>query len=376
MQTHVRVHGDPTGRGQQYGQAVRPIIERAVASYRRSFSQLFGWDWPEVCARADPYRPPIGEFNTRYLDELDGIARGAGLSPRDILALNVRTELLAAGYAERGDPNLTGECTASGHLPSHTTERHTLLAQNWDWRLHAAGTVVVLESEQDDGPNFVTIVEAGLIAKCGMNAFGVGVVTNALATTDDRGDPGVPYHVLLRAMLDSETASDTLATLLAHRRASSANFIVAQHGGIVIDLETAPGDDTSVCLIHPRGGSVVHANHFIGDRMRGHDLGLIALPHSPFRAERMRQLLDVDRGRVSVQVLMQALADHANHPLGICCHPDHRMPEPEQGATLASLIMDLDKRRMWLSDGNPCASPYRELHYGAFLASPTRSSAK
>ena len=33
----------------------------------------------------------------------------------------------------------------------------------------------------------------------------------------------------------------------------------------MMDLETAPGDDTTVCLIHPDGGGVVHANHFVGD---------------------------------------------------------------------------------------------------------------
>jgi hypothetical protein len=30
--------------------------------------------------------------------------------------------------------------------------------------------------------------------------------------------------------------------------------------------------------------------------------------------------------------------------------------------------MDLGERRLWLADGQPCQTPYRELDYGAFLA--------
>src|SRR6266446_10660130 len=70
------------------------------------------------------------------------------------------------------------------------------------WLLHAAQTLVVLEARPDDGPDFVTVVEAGLLAKAGLNAAGLGLVTNALVTDADVGEPGLPYHVLLRAILD------------------------------------------------------------------------------------------------------------------------------------------------------------------------------
>ena len=55
----------------------------------------------------------------------------------------------------------------------------------------------------------------------------------------------------------------------------------------------------------------------------------------------------------------------------MCCHPDPRDPAPERGATVASLVMDLDARTMWLADGHPCTVPYRELDYTEFLAKPS-----
>jgi len=40
-------------------------------------------------------------------------------------------------------------------------------------------------------------------------------------------------------------------------------------------------------------------------------------------------------------------------------------------ATVASVLMDLGTRQMYLADGNPCTAPYRQLDYGEFLAKPS-----
>jgi isopenicillin-N N-acyltransferase-like protein len=62
------------------------------------------------------------------------------------------------------------------------------------------------------------------------------------------------------------------------------------------------------------------------------------------------------------------LSDHADRPGSICTHPDERQPRLDRSATVASVVMDLGERRMWLADGQPCRTPYRELDYSAFLA--------
>jgi isopenicillin-N N-acyltransferase-like protein len=40
----------------------------------------------------------------------------------------------------------------------------------------------------------------------------------------------------------------------------------------------------------------------------------------------------------------------------------------DQGATVASVLMDLGTQQMYLADGNPCTAPYRQLDYHEFLA--------
>ena len=49
----------------------------------------------------------------------------------------------------------------------------------------------------------------------------------ALVTDADVGEPGLPYHVLLRAVLDCATVTDALAALQGGARSSSANYLVA-----------------------------------------------------------------------------------------------------------------------------------------------------
>lgn len=224
---HVKVSGGPYERGYAYGEQARDRVATSIAAYGEVFRALAGWGWPQVREEAARYEAPIRALDDRYVDEMRGIADGAGVDLEDILSINVRTEVMFAAKARAAEQasgsSRQGECSAFAVLPTASADGHTLIGQNWDWLLHCFDTVVVLEAEQDEGPNFVSVVEAGLLAKTGMNSSGIGVATNALVTEDDRGEPGIPYHVLLRAFMDCETISDALTVVqqafrLAHER--------------------------------------------------------------------------------------------------------------------------------------------------------------
>ena len=55
------------------------------------------------------------------------------------------------------------------------------------------------------------------------------------------------------------------------------------------------------------------------------------------------------------------LADHADYPNSICAHPDPADHPREQGATIASVLMDLNARHLWLAAGHPCRVPYQRV---------------
>jgi isopenicillin-N N-acyltransferase-like protein len=394
---HVRVTGSPRERGRQYGEQARERVRRSVEAYAAVYEDLAGLTWGEVLALAGTYAGAIERFEPRYLEEMRGLGEGSAQELKAILAVNVRSEIMfaakareaaagrqadsehrpvghdarepdAAGRRDRatGRPGRApGECTSITALPSVTDSGHTVLAQNWDWLPHTRDTVVVLEATQEEGPAYVTVVEAGLLAKAGFNSNGVAVATNALVSDVDVGEVGVPYHVCLRALLDAEHLPAALASVQRARRSSSANYMLAHVSGMAVDVETMPGDHAQVRLIAPADGLLAHTNHFTTDGV--HDVGLWWMPDSPFRLLRAKALLAEREGPVTVPLLQAIFADHVNHPVGICAHADPRDKPTEQGETIVSLIMDLDEQAMWLADGRPCSAPYRRLEYAGFF---------
>jgi isopenicillin-N N-acyltransferase-like protein len=326
------------------------------------FAYYTGWDWQQVRQAALGFEAPIAAFRPAYLDEMRGIAEGAGLDLADVLAINVRTEVMYAAKARQAPlaaRNQPAECSAFAAVPAAGSPgQATLLGQNWDWLLPSAQTLVVLEVSQDDGPDFVTVVEAGLLAKAGLNAAGLGLVTNALVTDADTGTPGLPYHVLLRAILDCATVTEALMVLQAGPRSSSANYLIAHASGAALDVEAAPGDFTRLHVRFPEHGLLLHTNHFLTPSMSGvQDVSLWAMPSSAVRLQRLRAGA---RTPATLDEFRALLADHADYPHSICSHPDPGDHPLEQGATIASVLMDLSARRLWLATGNPCQAPYAE----------------
>lgn len=374
----VVASGAPHELGVQYGRAARARIERSIAAYADVFQFWAKMDWAEARRKAQAYVPAIRAYDEDCVLQLEGMAEGAGLDFEDLLALNLRSEVMFGGTLHGGSkrpdggapatggpcvsaPRSPGECTSMVALPEATDDGHTLLAQNWDWLVHTRDTTIVLEARPDDAPAYVTVVEAGLLAKTGMNANGIGVVTNTIISDLDAGEPGVPYHVILRALLASETTTDALARLYAATRCSSANYLVASGDGLAVDAECLPGGPQNVLANPPRNGLLVHANHFVSPRFTAGDVGLPTMPDSLFRLSRLTSLLEPSDGPLNRSRLQQAFADHAGHPFGVCTHEDTRAVVVDQYATIASLVMDLTERRMWLASGTPCSAPYVEL---------------
>ena len=378
----VRVEGTGYERGRQYGAQARGRVRRSVQAYRQVFAHYAGWDWPAVRRAAAAFEAPVAGFRPAYLEEMRGIADGAGLDLADVLAINVRTEVMYAARARQAPlaskaVQPPGECSAFAVVQDRPAP--TLIGQNWDWLLHSAETLVLLEVRQDDGPDFVTVVEAGLLAKAGLNAAGLGLVTNALVTDADVGTPGLPYHVLLRAVLDCATVTEALMVLQAGERSSSANYLIAHSSGVALDVEAAPGDFTRLHPLYPEHGMLVHTNHFLSPRLHPVDLSLWAMPSSAVRLQRLRAFRDGARPgdrHLTLDDFGGLLADHADYPYSVCAHPEPGVHPLEQGATIASVLMDLTAGRMWVAVGHPCRASYQDVGWPSSpaVASPATAS--
>jgi isopenicillin-N N-acyltransferase-like protein len=358
----VTVAGPARERGRQYGEQARDRIGRSIEAYGAVFRELAGLDRDASREYARAYVPAIEAFLPAALEEMAGIAEGAGVPVDDVLALNVRTEVMYAAEARRALGRVPSECSAFAAIAPATAGTSALAGQNWDWLPHAFDTVVVLESRPDDGPPFVTVVEAGLLAKAGVNGHGLAVMTNALCSEYDRGEPGVPYHVLLRALFACPDLATALAVLQAPSRSSSANYLLAHRDGQAVNVEAAPGGFRELSLLFPDdSGLLLHANHFLCGELPGAQLSRVVMPSSPFRLDRLTRLASADRGRLTAASFQRMLADHAGHPRSICGHPDEALAFYDQGATVASLVADLGDGVLYVADGPPCETPFRAI---------------
>ena len=118
----VRVAGNGYERGRQYGTQARARVHLSVQAYRRVFAHYAGWDWDTVRRAAAGFEAPITAFRPAYLEEMRGIADGAGLDLADVVAINVRTEVMYAAKARQAPlASRTGyppaECSAFAVVP-------------------------------------------------------------------------------------------------------------------------------------------------------------------------------------------------------------------------------------------------------------------
>ena len=352
----ITVHGSPSARGRQYGRTAAARIDRGIAAYREVFEHRAGLAWDAAVAHARTFVTPIEHFAPECLDEMRGIADGAGVPFDAILVLNCRSELMFAAARSRGEAPPC-ECTSFAVTPEVTTDGHMLIGQNWDWVPFARDVCVLLDVQRDDKPSFTTIVEAGMLAKVGVNAAGFGLCTNTLVSERDAGRRGVPYHVMLRALLDAESVDDAGRILCSAQRALSANYLVADRSGQAMNFETIAGGSAEIRATCPQAGVIAHANHFLTPSFAAIDAYVSKSPHSLTRLYDMWRALTSDE-RLSVQRLQEILRDHAHAPNGICSHPDPGTHPLYARCTVASIVADLTSGECWFTDGPPCESAY------------------
>jgi isopenicillin-N N-acyltransferase-like protein len=352
----IAVAGTPAERGRQYGRLAASRIVRAIDAYRDLFEHRAGLQWDEALAHARTFVQPIGDFASDSLAEMHGIADGAGVPFDAVLALNCRSELMFAAARSRGETP-PSECTSFAATPEATADGHMLLGQNWDWVPFARELSVLLEVRRHDKPSFATIVEAGMLAKVGMNDVGVGLCTNTLVSERDTNRQGVPYHILLRALLGASSVEEGACILGSVDRALSANYLLADKSGKAVNFETIAGGAAEIHATQPEAGLIAHANHFCAPAFRPIDAFVQSSPHSLTRLDDISHELR-ESIPLSVERTQRVLRSHRHDPNGVCSHPDPAAHPMYARTTVASFVADLTATEFWFTDGPPCAVAY------------------
>ncbi len=359
MNRHIPLiisEGTPFERGLHLGRAAREHVLHTVRSYMVIFRAAAGLRHKGVLAQAERFLPVIADYAPSLLDEMRGIAEGAGCDLREIVAVNARTELMY-GITNRH------ECTAVAVSGPASADGHVRLAQNWDWHPSLAGSLVLWAVQRNKGQHVLTLTEAGIVGKVGINSAGLAMCINLLLSDEDYAGPAVPMHVILRHILDEASSiNDALNVIAQTERCTSCNHLFADHAGEIADVEATP---MGHAVERTRNGVLVHANHCHGRHLVAGDRYVRDYPESLDRDARMQSM--VGEGSINEARLQAIFADHANSPNTICHHPDKQGSFVEQSESIASIIFDLTAGTLDLSDGPPCEYPYQRYAIAAYL---------
>ena len=348
----ITIEGPPRERGRQHGAAVADRIARSIAVYMDAWTSGEAGSRDEVYRRARHFGTTIEERYPNLLREIEGIADGAGRDTEEIIALNARTELLfAESAADEG-------CTVAVILPE-AAGGHTLIGQNWDWKAACGELPIVLRVRPDEGPAFLTFVEAGILARHGLNDAGIGTCGSFIGC-DHPPQAGIPIAMMRRAVLQSATFPEAIGQVVRSPHSFASNHVLAHRDGEAIDLEMTPD---RVFPMYAEDGILTHSNHFVAGTGHVRDTGIALFPDSLNRYQRLRQGLESHTRPLGVKEFQTALTDHFGHPHSVCRHPDEsgRQANTDPRAdiiTVASVVMDLTEARMWVAPGAPCQSPY------------------
>ncbi|MRH41715.1 hypothetical protein GH741_03390 [Aquibacillus halophilus] len=352
--------------GKQHGSQGKAEVLHSLETYEKLFYGYKQINWKEAREIALAHVKAIEKYDLELIEEMEGVAEGAGVDFEDILALNARSEIALAGY--KGSSFMDG-CTAMAVCPPLTSE--TIIGQNWDWKGRQTKSLLVLGIRNNNvsKPDITMVTEGGMIGKIGFNSSGLGVCFNALLT--DKKSNEVPIHLGLRGVLDSHTLGEAISKIKFGQMAAAASFLIGQDqgngpgNGMALNFEVSPFGIDSV---GGTDGKLVHSNHLMSDVIKENlrDMNEFRFDDSMIRKRRAEQLLDqaISSGeQITEETFKGWLSDEFNAPNSINHYENMRAPEHRRMETVFSIIMNLSKRRMLLCIGKPAEGTFEEVTF-------------
>jgi len=255
----VDVAGTSREMGRAHGEGMRDRIARGLDAWLGVVggqTGMAGASYVDSFLSGTDFVKAIELFTPRLLEEVRGIAEGAGQRFETVLAYQMMDEEWAYRVAlTRARRSSVEACTAVGVLHGDGT---SVIGQNMDLPSHYDGTQVLLRLRPADGTALMAFTPAGMIGTTGINERSVGVCVNALFQLRHRST-GLPVAFVMRGALAQRSARDAASLLKTVPHATGQNYLVGD-AGRVEDYECSPGGAIEVPA---SGAQVAHTNHVL-----------------------------------------------------------------------------------------------------------------
>jgi isopenicillin-N N-acyltransferase-like protein len=351
--------GTPSQIGAAHGEAQRERIrghaERflgyilSTAVVRLSEAEL--WDrWAPQVAVNQRLAP-------EYVEEMRGIARGAGVSFERVFLLNSMLDLNSFRYLDLAT-NFAG-CSTFAVVAEAGTGK-TLVGQTYDMPAFHQDYLTLLRLRPAQGPRQLVFSFDGIVGAAGLNEHGLAVNINYLSPLD--GGPGRLHSVIVRQILASTQLADALTPPVLPTRAGGAHFLIADRDGSVVSIETTA---RRFAVAYPEGNAIGHTNHYLAAELRDHEyLRASSIGSSLARYTALRRFLRDRDGRLTLADLMELTRNHTSYPRSICAHGTAGDPEDTKTRTVSAMVQVPADGLMHITNGCACEDSYHAVTLG------------
>ena len=331
---YLSVEGSAYELGYQHGAQASHLIDK----YLLWIDRMTGKSRDELCQNAMAFLPLMERLSPQYVEEVRGLAEGAGISFEEAVLCQARGEA-----AKVGDE----ACTAFAMTGKATKDGATLAGQNQDLAPDYADFALLLHVKPTDGrPQALLFTFAGQLGYSGMNEHGVAHFANALY--DCPWKMGLPHYPIKRVCLEKQDVAGISEVLDTHHTCSAGNMVICSGDGEIADFEIRPEGAERYTGADP--DCIIHANHYESEVYFDHETNSLA--DSCPRADRMRSLVTEHYGEVSVETMKAILADHDGDPAAICRHGAEEM------ISVSGYIADATNRVLHVRKGHGCTGTW------------------
>lgn len=347
----IEMRGSHFEMGRQYGTQCRDLIRGLAAKFDHVFVPDVSRH-PEARKAMAEAMPFVREAAPGLIEEVEGIAAGAGLSVEDAFRMNCSAEMGQwRGCQERRSAVSISEADECTSFAARTASA-TLVAWNMDWHRLLQPYMVLLRGQPDGGPAFLAFALAGSLGRPGLSEH-IAISANQLPYRLGMAPPGangpawagagVPYCFLSRMLLQQASTADALALFEQTRRMGCLNYTLGDAAGDICCVETTP---TAHAVLRSDEAFVTHANSY-------HSAVFHGLPEAERerrdpRAYAAHAQLHARREVLDRDTITRAQTFHfPGQTTGVCHHA-------EGTVTLLSFVAEVEAGRMWAAYGPPC----------------------
>lgn len=357
----IELAGTPYNRGLTHGKELKAEFHAAVRAWKADLQRQLKKDPDEFIkqfiAKTD-FTPAIKKWTPDILEEIRGLANGAGIDQATVFAYQFVDEVWVYAASTSAE-----HCTGVGFGRKGGQATH--IAQNMDLETFRDGTQVVLHIKYPDSDLECLVLScAGMIGLNGMNNKRIGVCCNTLSQLGHCPD-GLPVNCVIRGVLMQKSEKDAVDFLKRVKHAAGQNYILGGPDNVV-DLECSAGGASE--FKPERGDNVVyHTNHPLAskDFNARYEASLKKKPkddgpgNSEVRFSAVKKRLEKEADGPRIEFIKKILTsrDDPQHP--VC-----RAAGKDGFYTWSSTIMVLSERpEFHVTIGPPDGAGYEKLSF-------------